>query len=171
MMRRVAILIGALALSACSSPAASNGSGVEPVGEDHRATAVLSGSGQTQIDKGVTMRPIEILIASDRAQLSAKLADNEAARALAAMLPLKIQMRDHLRQEKTGILPLPLPGGDRRAEFSVGTLGLWGGRDFVIYYQAGQVPAPGIVILGHVQGDLSVFDNSDGVTISLQRAR
>jgi len=116
------------------------------------------------------MRPIEILITSDRAQVSAKLADNMAARALAEMLPLNIQMRDHLRQEKTGVLPSALPGGDRQAEFSVGTLGLWGDRDFVIYYRAGHVPAPGIVILGHVQGDLSLFDNSDGVTISLRRA-
>ena len=116
------------------------------------------------------MRPMEILIASDRTQLSAKLADNEAARALAAMLPLKIQMRDHLRQEKTGILPSALPGGDRQTEFSVGTLGLWGDRDFVIYYRAGHVPPPGIVVLGQVRGDLSPFDNSDGVTISLRQA-
>ncbi len=116
------------------------------------------------------MRPMEIVIASNSAQLSAKLADNETARALAALLPLKIQMRDHLRQEKTGVLPSALPVGDRQAEFSVGTLGLWGDRDFVIYYRAGHVPAPGIAILGHVQGDLSLFDNSEGVTIALRQA-
>lgn len=115
------------------------------------------------------MRPMEILIASDNAQLTAKLADNEAARALAAMLPLKIQMRDHLRQEKTGVLPSALPGGDRQTKFAVGTLGLWGDRDFVIYYRAANVPAPGIVVLGHVRGDLSLFDNSDGVAISLRQ--
>ncbi len=116
------------------------------------------------------MRPMEILIASDSAQLRAKMADNEAARALSAMLPLKIQMRDHLRQEKTGVLPSALPGDDRQTEFSVGTLGLWGDRDFVIYYRAGHVPPPGIVVLGNVQGDLSLFDNSDGVSISLRQA-
>lgn len=102
--------------------------------------------------------------------MSAQLADNVAARALAEMLPLKIQMRYHLRQEKTGILPSPLPDGDRQAEFSVGTLGLWGDRDFVIYYRAGHVPLPGIVVLGQIGGDFSLFDNSDGVMISLRPA-
>ena len=169
MMRRVTIGMGALALSACSPPAASTGSGVEPVGEDHSATGLKKGSVQSEIEKGISMHPMKILITSDRAQLSAQLADNEAARALAEMLPLKLQMRDHLRQEKTGILPSPLPDGDRQAEFSVGTLGLWGDRDFVIYYRAGHVPAPGIVILGQVGGDLSLLDNSDGVTISLRQ--
>lgn len=170
MMRRVTIVMGALASSACSPPAASNGSGVEPVGADHSATVLENGSAQTENEKGIGMRPMEIWITSDRAQLSAHLADNEAARALAAMLPLKIQMRDHLRQEKTGVLPSALPGGDRQTEFSVGTLGLWGDRDFVIYYRAGHVPPAGIVILGQVGGDLSLFDNSDGVVISLRQA-
>jgi len=110
----------------------------------------------------------QILISSDRGQLSAKLADNDAARALVKMLPLQIRMRDHLRQEKTGVLPTALPEGERQAHFSVGTLGLWGDRDFVIYYDEGRVPQPGIVVLGQVSGDVSQFDNPDGVTISLR---
>src|SRR5438128_180199 len=35
---------------------------------------------------------------------NAELIDNNAGRALAQMLPLTIEMRDHLRQEKTGNL-------------------------------------------------------------------
>lgn len=112
----------------------------------------------------------EILIVTERGPLRAELADNETARALAAMLPLQLRMRDHLRQEKTGVLPSALPEGVRQTEFSVGTLGLWEDRDFVIYYGDGRVPAPGIVILGRVSGDLSQFDNPDGVTVSLRRA-
>ncbi len=169
-MLRAAIAIGALTLSACSPPAASNSPSVEPKGDGHVASAAQMGSPRTAMEKGISMRPMEILITSDSVQLSAKLADNEAARALAAMLPLKIQMRDHLRQEKTGVLPSAVPGGDRQTEFSVGTLGLWGDRDFVIYYRTGNVPAPGIVVLGQVQGDLSLFDNPGGVTISLRQA-
>lgn len=90
------------------------------------------------------------------------------ARALAAMLPLKISMRDHLRQEKTGKLPSPLPEGERQRDFSAGTIGLWGDRDFVIYYRDGRVPSPGIVVLGQVRGDVSLFDDPGPVTISLQ---
>lgn len=116
------------------------------------------------------MSKTEILITTDNGQFRARLADNDAARALARMLPLRIQMRDHLRQEKTGELPSSLPDGERQTDFSVGTLGLWEDRDFVIYYDEGRVPAPGIVILGQVSGDLSQFDHPDGVTVSLRNA-
>ncbi|GLR47651.1 cyclophilin-like fold protein [Sphingomonas astaxanthinifaciens] len=111
----------------------------------------------------------EVLISTEQAQFSARLADNASARALATQLPLRLQMRDHLRQEKTGVLPSALPDGERQRDFSVGTLGLWEDRDFVIYYAKGRVPPPGIVILGQVEGDLSEFDNADAVTVSLRR--
>jgi hypothetical protein len=115
------------------------------------------------------MSATEMLIETDRGQLRAKLGDNDAARALVRMLPVRLQMRDHLRQEKTGVLPSALPDGERQRDFSVGTLGLWEDRDFVIYYDKGRVPAPGIVILGQVTGDLSQFDNAETVTVSLRR--
>ena len=86
----------------------------------------------------------EMLIITDHARLRAQLAENESSRALAKMLPLQIRMRDHLRQEKTGVLPSALPAGERQVDFSVGTLGLWEDRDFVIYYGKGRVPSPGM---------------------------
>ena len=115
------------------------------------------------------MSTTEISIVTERGQLEATLADNGSTRALARMLPLQLRMRDHLRQEKTAVLPSALPEGERQVDFAVGTLGLWGDRDFVIYYDKGQVPSPGIVILGHVTGDLSQFDNPETVTVSLRR--
>lgn len=115
------------------------------------------------------MSATEMLIETDRGQLRAQLADNDTARALARLLPLRLQMRDHLRQEKTGMLPSALPDGKRQRDFAVGTLGLWEDRDFVIYYGKGRVPGPGIVILGKVAGDLSQFDNAEAVTVSLSR--
>jgi hypothetical protein len=62
------------------------------------------------------------------------------------MLPITIDMRDHLRQEKTGNLPSSLPAIERQLAFSTGTLGLWSSNHFVIYYRDGRVPQPGIVI-------------------------
>ena len=38
-------------------------------------------------------------------QFTAELVDNDATRSLVRMLPITIEMRDHLRQEKTGNLP------------------------------------------------------------------
>ena len=111
-----------------------------------------------------------IKISSDWGTVTAELADNAAARALAEMLPLTIEMDDHLRQEKTGDLPAALPTASRQREFSAGTLGLWSSGDFVIYYREGRVPPPGIVILGRVQGDVSIFDRPGKVTVTVDKA-
>jgi hypothetical protein len=119
--------------------------------------------------KEPAMTQARILISSHRGQVTAELADNEAARALLRMVPLTIQMRDHLRQEKTGNLPSPLPVAERQNEFSAGTLGLWGSDDFVIYYRSGRVPEPGIVILGRAIGDVSIFDHPGPVAVEIRR--
>jgi hypothetical protein len=49
-------------------------------------------------------------------------------------------------------------------------LGLWGNDDFVVYYRSGRVPSPGIVILGRVTGDVSVFDRPGEITVRIERA-
>lgn len=117
-----------------------------------------------------TMAQDQITITSDAGTVTATLADTPAARALLAMLPLDLSMRDHLRQEKTGALPQALPSAPRQRDFAAGTLGLWSGRDFVIYDRAGRVPAPGIVMLGAVSGDVAIFDHADPVTVTIAAA-
>ena len=112
-----------------------------------------------------------ILISSDWGEVMAELVDNNATRSLVQMLPLSIEMSDHLRQEKTGNLPSPLPAVERQVDFSTGTLGLWSSNDFVIYYRDGRVPQPGIVLLGRVTGDVSVFDRAGPVTVRVERAK
>lgn len=112
-----------------------------------------------------------IIISSDWGRVIATLEDNASTRALLGMLPLTIEMRDHLRQEKTGYLPLNLPETPRSVNFKTGTLGLWNSNHFVIYYREGRVPQPGIVILGRVQGDVSMFDRSGPVTVRVEPTR
>jgi hypothetical protein len=80
-------------------------------------------------------------------------------------------MRDHLRQEKTGRLPGPLPAADRQLNFAAGTLGLWGAGDFVIYTRSGRVPSPGIVILGRVTSDVAIFDQPGPATVRVERVQ
>ncbi|SIT82050.1 cyclophilin-like fold protein [Pontibaca methylaminivorans] len=110
-----------------------------------------------------------IRISSDWGEVTAELADNKAASALADMLPLNIEMSDHLRQEKTGRLPSGLPDLPRQQDFSAGTLGLWSSGDFVIYYRDGRVPRPGIVVLGQVTGDVSIFDRPGPIALRIER--
>jgi hypothetical protein len=111
-----------------------------------------------------------ILISSDWGNVTAALADNAAVRSLIQMLPITIDMRDHLRQEKTGNLPSPLPEIARQRDFAAGTLGLWGPDHFVIYYRSGRVPQPGIAILGKVTEDISIFDRPGSIAIRIERA-
>ena len=120
---------------------------------------------------GPAMAEERILISSDWGKVTAKLVDNNATRALVQMLPLTIEMRDHLRQEKTGNLPSPLPAVERQLDFSIGTLGLWSSDHFVIYYRDGRVPQPGIIMLGQATGDISFFDRPGPVTVRLERIR
>lgn len=112
-----------------------------------------------------------IQISSEWGMVAAELADNEATRSLLRLLPLSIEMRDHLRQEKTGNLPSPMPEVERQPGFSTGTLGLWGPDHFVIYYRDGRVPRPGIILLGRVTGDISIFDRPGPVTVRIERVQ
>lgn len=131
------------------------------------AAAVAIALGST----GGAMAQQRIVISAEWGKVSAERVDNEATRALVKMLPVTIPMTDHLRQEKTGNLPSPLPAVSRQTGFSKGTLGLWSADHFVIYYKEGRVPQPGIIILGQVTDDVSIFDRTGPVTVRLELAQ
>jgi hypothetical protein len=137
----------------------------------HMQHRFLMAAGLALMLKGNAMAQQRILISSEWGNVTANLVDNDATWSLVRMLPLTISMSDHLRQEKTGNLPSPLPAVARQQAFSTGTLGLWGPDHFVIYYRGGRVPQPGIVILGHVTGDVSIFDRPGPITVRLERAK
>jgi hypothetical protein len=163
--------MAASAISMACSPGEPTGNSSVPAGpgDGPVSTPAVAQGPEAEEGSSVTMSRTQISISSERGQVTAELVDNEATKALVRMLPLTISMRDHLRQEKTGVLPSPLPNGARQVEFSSGTLGLWGDEDFVIYYRSGRVPRPGIIVLGRVTGDLSIFDNAEPVTVRLQQ--
>jgi hypothetical protein len=120
---------------------------------------------------GPAMSQERVVISSNWGKVTADLVDNNATLALVRMLPLTIAMRDHLRQEKTGNLPSPLPAVERQLDFSTGTLGLWSSDHFVIYYRDGRVPQPGIILLGRVTDDVSIFDRPGPVTVRVERVK
>src|SRR3954465_5074996 len=120
---------------------------------------------------GPAMAQERILISTEWGKVTAELVDNIATQSLVRMLPLTIKMRDHPRQEKTGNLPSPLPAVERQLDFSTGTLGLWNSNHFVIYYSDGRVPQPGIILLGRVTQDISIFDQPGPVTVRVERIK
>jgi hypothetical protein len=117
---------------------------------------------------GSAMAQQRIMISSDWGNVSAELVDNDATQSLVKMLPVTIEMRDHLRQEKTGFLPSSLPEVERQRDFTAGTLGLWSSNHFVIYYREGRVPEPGIILLGKATGDVSIFDKLGPVVVRVE---
>ena len=120
---------------------------------------------------GPAMAQERLLISSDWGSVTANLVDNDATKSLVQMLPVTIEMRDHLRQDKTGNLPSPLPPVARQTAFTKGTLGLWSFDHFVIYYRDGRVPHPGIIILGQVTGHVAIFDRPGSVTVRIELAK
>ena len=69
--------------------------------------------------------------------LTATLADNTSARALADLLkekPLTLELEDYGNFEKVGPLPKSLPTNDEPLDTDSGDLILYQGRHFVMYY-------------------------------------
>ena len=78
---------------------------------------ILFGAITSLMFSGAAVAQEKIVISSPWGTLTAELADNEATRALLEMLPISLDMQDHLRQEKTGNLPSSLPQGKRQLNF------------------------------------------------------
>ena len=104
--------------------------------------------------------------------VTATLNDSEAARDLVAMLPVSIQMRDHLRREKTGRIPKPLSERTQGSPtYEKGDLGYWRpGGNFVIFYRHDglTIPSPGIVLLGKLDAGAEVFDLPGSVNVTVE---
>ncbi len=122
--------------------------------------AILSGEGK------------QIRIRMGNHAITARLNDSEAARDFAAMLPLTIQMDDHLRREKTGIIPRSLSERTLGSStYGLGDLGYWRPRNtFVIFYRQDglTIPGPGIVLLGKVDSGVEIFDVPGTVQVAVE---
>lgn len=70
---------------------------------------------------------------------SAELADTKAAQELTALLPLTLEMQDHLSNEKFAELPKDLSRNDQAVgRIEAGDIMLWGGNTLVVFYESFQ---------------------------------
>ena len=103
--------------------------------------------------------------------LSATLADNSSARALAALLrkgPLTLELHDYGEFEKVGPLPQSLPTNDEPIDTDSGDLILYQGRNFVLYYDRNSWTFTRLGwIHGISQEDLKKLLGSGNVTATL----
>jgi hypothetical protein len=106
----------------------------------------------------------------------ATLANSEAARDFASLLPLTLAMNDLFRREKFAPLPRAISQqGTRTRDYAVGTIGYWApGPDVAIFYrQDGErIPDPGLIVLGKVTAGIEALNVRGPIeaTIALARA-
>ncbi len=68
---------------------------------------------------------------------NAELADTQAAKELTALLPLTLNMQDHLHNEKFAELPKSLSRQDQAVgRIEAGDIMLWGGDTLVVFYES-----------------------------------
>jgi len=107
--------------------------------------------------------------------VTATLNNSEAARDLVSVLPLSIQMRDHLRREKTGPIPRLLSERTQGSPtYDKGDLGYWRpGGNFVIFYRHDglTIPSPGIVLLGKIGSGAEILDVPGPVAVTVELIR
>ncbi len=76
-------------------------------------------------------------ITIEQSTFSAELADTQAAKELTALLPLMLEMQDHLNNEKFAELPKSLSRQDQAVgRIEAGDIMLWGGDTLVVFYES-----------------------------------
>jgi hypothetical protein len=105
----------------------------------------------------------------------ATLANSEAARDFASLLPLTLAMNDLYRREKFAPLPRAISEqGKRTHDYAVGTIGYWPpGPDVAIFYrQDGErIPDPGLIVLGRVKAGIEALDVPGAIEVTIELAR
>lgn len=120
-LRGLGLLYGLLALGGCdAAPSGTSSGAITPA-----AQAAITQSEESRMWMTVGER-----------RFAFTLADIEAARAFAAMLPLTINMPDLNSNEKHAQLPRALPANERRPGLiRNGDLMLYGSQTLVVFYQ------------------------------------
>lgn len=104
--------------------------------------------------------------------LAATLADNNAARALAQMLPLTLNLRDYGGFEKVGSLGSSLPRSDVSVTTQPGEFVLYQGNQFVLFYGQNTWAYTRLgKINGIMAGQLKEILGEGNVTITLSAER
>jgi hypothetical protein len=104
--------------------------------------------------------------------IEATLADSEAARDFASLLPITLPMNDLFRREKFAHLPRAISEqGKRTRDYAIGTIGYWPpGPDVAIFYrQDGErIPDPGLIVLGKIREGVEALDVPGAIRATIE---
>ena len=106
--------------------------------------------------------------------IEATLADSDAARDFASLLPLTLTRHALVRREKFATLPRAISEqGKRTRDYAVGTIGYWPpGPDVAIFYRQDResIPAPGLIVLGRIKAGVEAFAVPGVVRVTIERS-
>ena len=104
--------------------------------------------------------------------IEATLADSDAARDFASLLPLTLVMNDLFQREKFAPLPRAISEqGKRTYDYAVGTIGYWPpGPDVAIFYRQNweRIPEPGLIVLGKIKSGVDALDVMGAVHATIE---
>lgn len=93
----------------------------------------------TKAENTVKYQENTMNITIGQSTFSTELADTQAAKELTALLPLTLEMQDHLSNEKFAELPKDLSRNDQAVgRIEAGDIMLWGGNTLVVFYESFQ---------------------------------
>lgn len=119
----------------------------------------------------MTETPIRLVVGDQT--IDARLWNNPAAQSLLDQLPVSLDFSDYGRQEVTARPPAPLtmegmPGGESAP---AGTIGYYAPDGVVVLYYSDVASYPGIVRIGQIDGDFSIFSGWSGArAVTIERA-
>lgn len=122
--------------------------------------------------ENTAMNETKITLTIGNEKIDAVLNDSSAAKEFQAMLPLTLSMTRMGEHEYYDALPQPLTHAeDLQTGYTVGDLAFWTPGDlFALYFDEPENEPKGLMILGQITSDLSVFDklgNPEEVRIEL----
>jgi hypothetical protein len=104
--------------------------------------------------------------------IEATLADSDAARDFASLLPLSLVMNDLFRREKFATLPRAISElGKRTHDYAVGTIGYRPpGPDVAIFYRQNweRIPEPGLIVLGKIRAGVDVLNVMGAIRATIE---
>jgi hypothetical protein len=104
--------------------------------------------------------------------IEATLADSDAARDFASLLPLTLAMNDLFRREKFAPLPRAISEqGKRTHDYAVGTIGYWPpGPDVAIFYRQDweRIPEPGLIVLGKINAGVEALNVAGAIRATIE---
>lgn len=132
----VVLLAGCSGQASTSTASSGGSSGVS--GSDNSMAVAAGNQGEgAQLDQTGVGMGTKIAITANGSTMTATLADNSSAEALAALLeegPLTVDMSDYASMEKVGPIGQSLPTNDEQITTGAGDIILYQGSALVIYY-------------------------------------